>query len=515
MNGPVDKGRRARASSRAALDELLRGKSLILVSNRGPVEFRNVEGKLVPHRGAGGLVTAMLAIGEATGATWISAPMTAADRTIAQQNEAIGVPPEDPKYVVRFVRISKRCYEDYYNVISNPLLWFIAHYIWDLVREPVLTADMSKAWSQGYVKANRLFAEAVLAEIRASSEQPVVMLQDYHLLVAPKFIKQGSARTAVAHFTHIPWPEAAYFRVLPSEIRVELLSSLLHADILGFQTRGFAANFMRCCEANLPCRIDTNRGTVTWEQRRILIRTYPISIDHNRLRAAAQSAPVLQHERRIVDETRGLKLIVRVDRADLSKNVVRGFLAYDRLLSRYPKLRGRVRFLALLYATRERIPEYARYKEEIEETVRRVNESYATPDWEPINLRFKDDYLESLAALRQYDVLLVNPVFDGMNLVAKEGPAINRRDGVLVLSENAGAFDELQDACVPVNPFAIDGTANALYQALMMPEWERRVRAERLREIVTKNDSIKWLYHQLRDIAALDKGKSTPAARRR
>lgn len=490
------------------LGKLLENKEIILVSNRGPVEFRlSEDGELKTKRGGGGLVTAMTAISEATKATWISAAMTDAERTLAKDGSTINFPEDNPLYKIGLVNIPPDVYNKYYNVISNPLLWFIHHYLWDLNNYPSFTYDTYDAWYNGYVEANKMFA-GVAAKESLKHENPLIMLQDYHLFLAAKFIREQTEKPFLFHFTHIPWPEPNYMSILPYAMRVQLLEGMLSNDIVGFQARHYAGNFLLCCESLLGAAVNWRRRVVRWHNREVSVRTYPISIDHASLLETSQGSEVIRHEQKILDENTGLALVVRTDRSDPSKNIIRGFKAFDILLNKHPELKEKVKFLALLYPTRESIREYQDYKVAIDNIVRDINGRHRTENWEPIFLRNEDNFPESVAGLKRYDVLMVNPIFDGMNLVAKEGPIANVNDGVLVLSENAGAVSELSSAALVVNPFDIEETADALYTAITMPRDERRVRASSLKEIVQKNNSVKWLYFQIKDIMALEKKRA-------
>lgn len=489
------------------LKKLLADRSIILASNRGPIQFAfNEAGELEAKRGGGGLVTAMTAISEETNATWISAAMTAAERSLAREGVTLAYPERDPLYGIRLIDIDETMYHQYYNIISNPLLWFIQHYIWDLAKNPSITAEVRNAWYDGYVEVNRRFAEAAVEESKKHA-RPIIMLQDYHLYVAAKYIREMTERPLLFHFTHIPWPEPDYFSVLPKALRIELMEGMLSNDLLGFQSRHYASNFLLCCHKLVDARVNWRKRMVRWQGRDIHVRAYPISIDHKSLRDLSETEEVRRYEDEIARDYKNLKLIVRSDRSDLSKNIVRGFHAFEALLVKHPELIGRVKFLALLYPTRENIKEYKDYRLEIEHTVDAINGRFKTDDWTPIYLRLHDNYEESIAALKLYDVLLVNPIYDGMNLVSKEGPVINKRDGVLVISENAGASEELSDVGLVVNPFDIDGTADAMYRAITMPEQDKATRSAILRDIVTRNSSIKWLHYQLKDIVKLEKKK--------
>lgn len=496
------KGRRQKAPN---LTKLLDNKPIIIVSNRGPAEFRrNEAGNITSKRGGGGLVTAMTAVSEATHATWISAAMTDVERSMAKKDNLIGFPENNPLYNVRLIDIPKDIYNRYYNMISNPLLWFIHHYIWDLCNTPSFTEETHKAWGDGYVAANKLFAEAAARE-SLKLKNPIIMLQDYHLFLAARYIRELTSEPFLFHFTHIPWPEPDYMSILPFKVRHQILRGMLANDIVGFQSRHYAGNFLLCCESLLGAQINWRKRSVMWQEREVFVRTYPISIDYGNLHKISESDEVLKYETKLLKENADMSLIVRTDRSDPSKNIIRGFMAYDVLLSRHPNFKGKVKFLALLYPTREGIMEYKKYRREIEATVKDINKRHGTENWQPIHLRMKDDYLESIAALKHYDVLLVNPIFDGMNLVAKEGPAVNKNDGILILSENAGALSELGNSGIIVNPFDIEETAAAMYRALTMPMYERKARAANLRETVEQNNSLKWIHYQLKDIVGLEK----------
>jgi len=491
-----------------SLKKLLADRSIILVSNRGPIQFDYDEtGGIEAKRGGGGLVTAMTAVSKETHATWISAAMTDAERSLARERATLAFPKENPLYHLRLIDIPESMYNQYYNIISNPLLWFVQHYIWDLAKNPSITSEIHDAWRNGYVAANKIFAEAA-ADACRGHERPIIMLQDYHLYTAAKHIREMTDKPLLFHFTHIPWPEPGYLSVLPRQFRVELLEGMLSNDLLGFQSRRYANNFLLCCRTLLGCRVNWRRRTARWQGRDVYVRSYPISIDHKSLRTLSETGTVNDYQAQMEKDYAGLKLIMRSDRSDLSKNIVRGFRAFETLLEKHPELAGQVKFLALLYPTRENIKEYTDYRLEIEQAVEDINSRLKTADWTPIYLRLYDNYEESVAALKLYDVLLVNPIYDGMNLVAKEGPVVNERNGVLVLSENAGAGEELREVGLVVNPFDIDETADALYEALTMSERDKATRSAIMKEIVTRNNSIKWLHYQLKDMVKLEKKRS-------
>jgi trehalose 6-phosphate synthase len=306
----------------------------------------------------------------------------------------------------------------------------------------------------------------------------------------------------IHHFTHIPWPQPEAWRLWPPRMREAVFRGLLGCDIVGFHTLRYVRNFLLGCEELLGAEVDFAASTVLYAGRETVVRHYPISVDEASLLELAAS-PEVADRRADIAATRTEKMVLRVDRTDPSKNIVRGFTAFARLLELHPDLCGRVAFLALLQPSRQDVPQYAAYLREIHETVDAINARFATPEWTPIDLRLADDLPAAIAAYATFDVLMVNPVFDGMNLVAKEALLVNETGGVLALSENAGAHAELGAVAITLHPFDIEQQADALYEALIMPLSERRARHEMGAAIVRTNDVQKWLQQQLSDIELL------------
>ena len=261
--------------------------------------------------------------------------------------------------------------------------------------------------------------------------------------------------------------------------------------------------FLESCDSFLDdAAVDYREHTVTYRERTTRVRSYPISIDVDEVRQIATSPRAAEYEEHLTRRL-GRQTIIRVDRAEPSKNIVRGFSAYETLLDRHPELRGAVRFLAFLVPSRTHIRQYQRYIEEIDSVVRHLNDRFGTDEWTPVQVFYENNYVQAIAGMRLYDVLLVNSVIDGMNLVAKEGPVVNRKDGVLILSEAAGAYEQLRIGALPVAPADTEGTARALYEALTMPGEERQRRARLMAESIENEDITEWLYRQLADIGAL------------
>lgn len=473
---------------------------LVLVSNRGPVTF-GPAGEV--QRGSGGLVTALTGLASHRDATWIASAMNEHDAEVALAKGGRAFPVRSPaggEYQVRLVVSDAEAYDRFYNVFANPMLWFIQHYLWDLSNAPDIRREEIEAFEFGYNAVNEDLARAVVEEIDGL-EEPVVMVHDYHLYTLPELVRRARPDAFLHHFIHIPWTQSDAWRVLPSRIREEIFCGLLANDIIGFHTRSYRRNFLQCCRDLMDLEVDFERGVVHFKDREVWVRAYPLPIDHRATRQVASGPHVAEFERELLRRRRDF-LILRVDRADLSKNVLRGFSAFDLFLDQHPEFRERVTFVAQLMPSRTDVPEYAEYLERIEALVAVVNHRHGTPDWMPIQLKLRDDLEEAMAAYKHYDVLLVNAMFDGMNLVAKEGPIVNQRHGVSILSENTGAHEELGEYALSVNPFDIQELADSIHAALDMAPEERRRRADGLIEIVTSRDPGDWIDEQLADIRA-------------
>jgi trehalose 6-phosphate synthase len=470
---------------------------LVVASNRGPVSFRrDDDGLLVGDRGAGGLVTALAGILFESDATWVSAAMTDGDREAAAKGRPVDV---EPAGRAAFVDIDPARYEGYYNGISNRVLWLLHHYLFDLAYLPAWDAETRRIWDD-YREVNRTFAQRLQEE---RTNEPVYLVQDYQLAMVPGFLRQLQPDAQIAHFTHTPFAGATYLRLLPEQMRQDLLRGMLGADVLGFQADSWVQSFLQCVRDTLPdVHVDVRARRIHVEGRRVLVRAYPIALDPAPLRRTAAS-PEVKALRKELGAWRGdAKLLLRVDRLELSKNILRGYEAYDAFLQDNPDWRGKVRFLSLLPRSRVEIPEYQVYAERCLEMAEAINVKHGGEGWAPLEVRTEEDYPQAVAAYGLYDTLLVNPIFDGMNLVAMEGPLVNRRRGALVLSVNAGAFGRLGRHSIPVNPFDIEETAIAMRTALELPEEERARRARALVRAVLTSNPARWLTQQLRDLDA-------------
>ncbi len=478
----------------------------IIASNRGPVEFsREASGERAQHRGSGGLVTALSSlIPRLSESVWICAPRTDEDLAVARENPGglLSASDATSKQFVRILDLDPEEFEQYYSVISNPIIWFVQHNLWDLSNAPNITVAEREAF-EGYRKVNQKFAAAVVAAMDEYAGVSTAMIHDYHLYLVGDMVRKARPDATLLHFVHIPWPQPDAWRVLPGWMRQELLLGLVGNDVVAFQTEHDARNFLLTCEELLQLPVDLTKCTVWVNGRTVSARWYPISIDAQQLEAFARSGEVAQYVQAL-DNVRREHLIVRVDRTDLSKNILRGFLAYDRMLEKHPDLSGRVTFLAMLQPSRQDVAEYAEYTDRILRLVADINLKHGNVEWQPIDLRMEDNLAQAVAAYRLFDVLLVNPVYDGLNLVAKEGMLVNERDGVLVLSEHTGAHEEIGAYALSVHPVDIEQQADALHEGLFMPLRERRRRRKACVEVIRRNGLEQWFTMQVNDISALD-----------
>jgi trehalose 6-phosphate synthase len=443
---------------------------VVIVSNRGPLSFAEREGELVARRGAGGLVSGIGPLVAGTSTTWIAAAMTEADRTAA----AGGVV-EAEGFRVQLLDIDRSDYRLAYDTVCNATLWFVHHGLYALAREPAFGAEWLDAWA-AYERVNTAFADAV-----ADNAPPdaIVLVQDYHLTLLGRLLADRRPDIRSVHFSHTPFATPDWLRVLPTTSRVALLEGMAGHHACGFHTKRWSDDFLACCDDVLGHRPSTFVS--------------PLAPDAGDIAGVATSDAGQRAFATLDADLAGRQLILRVDRIELSKNLLRGFQAYDALLAARPEWRGQVVFGAFVYPSREGLESYVAYRSEAEGMAADINRRWATPDWTPIIYDDSDDFPRSVAALRRFDVLLVNPIRDGLNLVAAEGPLINERDGSLVLSTEAGIAAQLGPSALTVNPFDVSETADSLHRALAMEPGDRSIRARRLKELVASRSPADWL----------------------
>ncbi|MEU9876362.1 alpha,alpha-trehalose-phosphate synthase (UDP-forming) [Streptomyces phaeochromogenes] len=456
--------------------------NILVASNRGPVSYTLDEtGALTAKRGGGGLVSGLSAIGPDAGALWVCSALGDGDREAVRRG--VG---EDG---VRMLDIDADTHAAAYNDIANSVLWFVNHLLYQTPLEPVFDKEFRRQWA-AYETYNHAFAEALAEE---AAEGAAVLVQDYHLVLVPRMLRELRPDLRIGHFSHTPWAPPDYFRLLPDDIAAKVLGGILGADRAAFLTQRWADAFTDCCHAVLGPGIPS--GT------RIGVHGLGADADFLRERShrpdVDERLAVLREQIGTAPDGSTRKAIVRVDRTELSKNIVRGLLAFRELLEERPEWRERVVHVAFAYPSRQDLAVYRDYTAEVQRVADEINSQYGTPGWTPVLLNLKDDFARSLASYRLADVALVNPIRDGMNLVAKEVPVVSDDGCVLVLSREAGAYEELGEDAVVVNPYDVSGTARALHEALTMPVGERAERTKRLAVAATALPPAQWFLDQL------------------
>ncbi|MER6635467.1 trehalose-6-phosphate synthase [Streptomyces microflavus] len=445
---------------------------VLVASNRGPITYTlGEDGTLDAKRGGGGLVSGLSAVDDKL---WVCAALGDGDREAVRRG--VGEPG------VRMLDIDAEVHADAYNGIANSVLWFVHHLLYQTPVEPVFDAEFRRQWAS-YETYNRAFARALAEEAGPGA---AVLVQDYHLALVPGMLRELRPDLRIGHFSHTPWAPVDYFRLLPDDIGEQLLRGILGADRAAFLTRRWADAFISCCTEILG-------GT-----GRTRIGVHGLGADADFLRRRSQEADVDERMAALREQVgEGRKTIVRVDRTELSKNIVRGLHAYRTLLETHPEWRERVVHVAFAYPSRQDLAVYRDYTAAVQTLATEINGAYGTESWTPVLLHVNDDFARSLAAYRLADVALVNPIRDGMNLVAKEVPVVSDHGCALVLSREAGAYEELGEDAIVVNPYDVVGTAQALHEALSMSAEERTGRTKRLAEAATALPPQQWFLDQL------------------
>jgi trehalose 6-phosphate synthase len=472
---------------------------LLVASNRGPVSYSHApDGSLSARRGGGGMVSGLMSalagVAADGGALWLCAALSEADRVVARSApRAADEPGEVP---VRMLDIPPGVFAAAYNGVANSVLWFVHHLLFDTPNQPYFGAAFRAEWD-AYRTYNDAFAAALAQECAPETR---VLIQDYHLSLAPRLLRDRCPAARIAHFEHTPWAPPDYYQMLPDDVAVAILDGMLGADHAGFLAERWADAFLDCCGEVLGAEVTRTRpgaGRVAYRGRVTEVAVHPLGVDAEELRARGREADVRRNAGAIREVARGRQLIVRVDRTELSKNIVRGLAAYRELLAGRPEWRGRVTHLAFAYPSRSGLAEYRAYTARVHELAAEINAEFGTPDWEPLILDVRDDYPRSLAACGLADVLLVNPIRDGMNLVAEEGPILSERGCALVLSREAGAAALVGEAALLVNPYDVTATADALHAGLIMPAAERQRRTAMIAGAAAARAPRRWLAEQV------------------
>jgi trehalose 6-phosphate synthase len=502
---------------------------VLVASNRGPVSYQfGADGSLTTSRGGGGMIAGvtdgLAALGPGASATWICAALNDADRAVARARDT--GPHDEGGISVRMLDIAPDTFDRAYNRVANSALWFLLHQLFDTPSQPRFGREFRRDW-KAYLAYNEAFADALIEEAlmqqaAAGAAGLRVLIQDYHLCLAPRMLRdrlrdqlggqvggqrgEGGPAAGIGHFCHTPWAPPDYYRMLPDEVGRALLDGILGADRAGFHAERWASAFLDCCAAMLGADVSRTGlagpgpgpvGRVTYRGHVTEVAVHPLGVDAAALRERARAGDVRAHAGALRRAAGDRKLIVRVDRTELSKNIVRGLAAYRELLATRPQWRGRVVHLAFAYPSRSALAEYRAYTDQVRELAREINGEFRTADWDPLILEVKDDYPRSLAACALADVLLVNPIRDGMNLVAQEGPVLSERGCALVLSREAGAAATLAADALLVNPYDVTETADALHRALEMPDAERQRRGAALAATAAADPPARWLGGQL------------------
>lgn len=473
------------------------GASLLVASNRGPLSFKEADdGTLQASRGGGGLVSGLsgLGTGDSQQVVWVCSALNDGDRAAARQapKGRLDLAGHDTAgMAVRMLDIDPTTFHRAYNAIANSTLWFIHHMLYAIPTAPNFDAGWRREWAS-FETYNKAFAEALAEE---AADGAKVLVQDYHLPLLPRQLRDLRPDLRIAHFSHTPWAPVDYFRLLPADVARQTLEGMLGADHVGFHSARWAQAFAACCAEVLGA--ETSDQEVRYDGRTTHLGLHPLGVDAPSLIERAHEHDVETRVTALRARLEDRQAIVRVDRTELSKNIGRGLVAYRELLRRYPEWKGRVTHLASAYPSRHDLPEYREYTAHVQRLAVEIDDEFGTETWRPIVLDVTDDYARSLALYRVGDVLLVNPVRDGMNLVAKEVPVLSEDGCVVVLSSEAGVADEFGDDALLVNPFDISGTADALHAALTMSAQERSERNERLVEVSTRLPPAKWLSDQV------------------
>jgi trehalose 6-phosphate synthase len=479
------------------LKQLLRaqfsGDEVILVSNREPyIHVRSPNGIQV-QRPASGLVTALEPVMRACSGTWIAHGGGSADRETSDAAGHLRVPPQEPAYTLRRLWISKEEEKGYYYGFSNEGLWPLCHIAH--VRPVFRTDD----WTQ-YQAVNEKFADAVVAE--AHTDDPVVLVQDYHFALLPSLVRKRLPRATIITFWHIPWPNPESFGICPW--RTEIIDGLLGSTILGFHTRFHCNNFLQTVDRFVEARIEEESSTVSLGGHLTQVESYPISIAWPTAAETETIDAARARVRRLFGIADNQLLGLGIDRLDYTKGIVERLRAVEKLFELHPEWIGRFTIVQVAAPSRSSLDEYQRFEAQVRATAAQINTRFGDTDWQPIHLMIEHVGAEDVRSYyRACDVCMVTSLHDGMNLVAKEFVAA-RDDvkGVLILSQFAGAARELHEALI-VNPYYIDQVAESLHRALGMPEHEQRERMASLRQLVREFSVYRWAGRMLLDAARL------------
>jgi trehalose 6-phosphate synthase len=463
--------------------------ALVVASNRGPLTVVAVEdGDDEIRRGGGGLVSGMqAALSTSQDAVWVCAALNDRERALARQAHK-GRLSELPvvadalhgDFDVHMLPVDAQTFRAAYNGIANSTLWFVLHKLFDMPKQPAFDATWRRQWA-AYVRYNQAFANAIVDE---AAEGAAVMVQDYHLFLVPRLLRRARPDLRIGFFTHTPWVPADYFTILPDDVAYDVVDGMLGADVIGFHTERWADLFRET--AQVVCGTDADA-----------VRVFPLGTDADEMNQRGHRRDV-DSALRVLNEVVGDRLVIgRVDRTELSKNVWRGLLAYRELLRRHPEWHNRIVHAVYDNPSREDLPAYREYTASLERLASEIDDEFSTDEWTPVVLEIADDYPAALAALRRSDVVYVNSVRDGMNLVVLEALVLSERSPAVVISREMGAAEILGDDAITVNPFDVSANAEALHAALLLEQGFRAERAARMREAAVRLPPVEWFRAQL------------------
>lgn len=483
---------------KAFFEENIPDKNLIIVSNREPYVHKKIGSNIKIEKPAGGLTAAVNEILKAIGGTWVAWGSGTGDRDSVDKKSCIRVPPNNPSYTLKRVWLDPKEIDNYYHGYSNQVLWPLCHIALDRVY-------FRKKYWDDYKKANSVFANAILEE---ADESSVIWIHDYHLCLVPKVLRRRKPKLTLAHFWHIPWPNYSVFRICPQY--GEILEALLNNDLIGFQLPLFIRNFMDCVKESLEgANIDYQNSTISYKGHKTKLGAFPISVDYEKFNSLALSSKTVNTMQTLKQRYNlPQKYIgIGVDRLEYTKALIKRLQAIDLFFDRYPKFRSKFTFIQIAVPTRMKEP-YVSYKARVEGLIRKINKKYSLENWNPIIYRdIKAEHADLAVYYRMADVAIISSVYDGMNLVAKEFVASQiDRKGVLLLSEFAGAAEELEGAIL-VNPYDIEEFSDCIKKALELPVKEKTCRMKTLQRQVKEKDIYRWISDVLSEIMLISSKK--------
>ena len=473
-------------SLKELIEDKLRDYLFVVASNREPYIHKASGDKIKCFKPASGVVTALDPVLQACNGIWVAHGSGDADKKVVDKHNRVRVPcnDPDPKYTLKRVWLSKAEETGYYYGVANEAFWPLCHIVYT---KPKFS---SEDWKH-YKAVNEKFAKAILEEV--GNKEAFLFLQDYHLTLVPKMIKDANPKIKIAHFWHIPWPNPEVFRICPW--KKEIVEGLLGADLLGFHLHNHVDNFLETINHNLEAKVDKVASAITYKGIETLVRPYPISIDFDKFSTEAATSEVAEDIKRVKEDLGITSELIGIgtDRIDYTKGILEKFQAIDRFLEKYPEFQGRFVYIQIGSLSRIHLDTYKKLNDEINSLVERINWKYSSDNWSPIIfIRRYFTPQQLLAIYRMANVCFVSSLHDGMNLVSKEYiAACPDNKGMLLLSQFAGSAKELTEA-ITFNPFNMEETADAIKEALTLPEKDRKERIDKMKAQVAENNIYHW-----------------------